>query len=178
MTIWINKDNMAVKFGRDEAQKVAGGEVQSFGNKHVIEFDFPYTEVQSATKAIVGSVANPGALGVILPKGLYIDYLEIEATEAFTSSGTIGSSTLELGLVKASDRTTDYDADGLTSTSFVGSAFDTAGEFTQMKIGTTGYGSAIGTTLTEDVIVSALNSQHSSHPYIGGKMKVRVIGHY
>lgn len=176
---WMNKDNLYVKFGREEAMKVPGGEYQGGDGRHVYEFVIPYTEVQSASKVILGSVANPGALGVVLPKGLFIDEVVAEAEVAFTSSGTIASSTLQIGLVKASDRTTDYDADGLTSTSYVGSAFDADGETTVFRAGSgTGYGSSIGTALTEDTIVSVMNSQHASHPYSDGRMRVRVIGHY
>ena len=176
---WMNKDNLYVKFGRDEAQKVLGGEFQGSDGRHVFEFVIPYSEVQSATKVILGSVSNPNAFGVVLPKGLFIDAMNTEAEVAFTSSGTIGSSTLQIGLVKASDRSTDYDADGLTSTSFVGSAFDAAGETVNFTAGSgTGYGSALGTALTEDTIVSVMNSQHSSHPYTDGRMRVRVFGHF
>ncbi len=178
MTIWLNKDNLNVKFGRDEANKVLGAEYSVMDGRHIYEFDLPYTEVQSTSAVVIGSVGNPGAIGIVLPKGLYIDEVDVEATTAFQSSGTIGSSTLSIGMVKM-DRSTTYDVDGLTTTSFVGSTIDTAGETTKITVGTTGYGSAIGTTLTEDVILTALNSQHASHPFTtAGVAKVRVIGHF
>lgn len=179
MTITKNADGLFVKYGRDEAMKVQGGEIAIDNGQHLYEFVIPYTEVQSATKSILGSVGNPGIFGVTLPKGLFLDKMETIAEVAFTSSGTIGSSTLEIGLDKASDRSTAYDVDGLTSTSFVGSAFDAAGETTTFTAGVgTGVGSSLGTTLTEDVVVTVLNSQHASHPYTDGRLRVRVFGHY
>lgn len=179
MTITKNADNLFVKYGRDEAQKVLGGEFQGSDGRHIYEFVIPYTEALSATKVILGSVSNPNAFGVVLPKGLFIDALNTEAEVAFTSSGTIGSSNLQIGLVKASDRLTDYDADGLTSTSFVGSAFDGAGETVNFTASSgTGYGSSLGTTLTEDVVISVMNSQNASHPFTDGRMRVRVFGHF
>lgn len=178
MTIWHNADGLDVKFARDEAGKASGGEYNALDGRHVHEFIINASDVQSTTKSILGSL-NGGTLGVVLPKGLFIEKMETVALAAFTSSGTIGSSTLEIGLIKASDRSTDYDVDGLTSTSFVGSAFDTLGETTTFTAGVgTGVGSSIGTQLTEDVIVTVLNSQHASHPYDLGQMRVRVYGYY
>lgn len=179
MTITKNADGLWVKYGRDEAMKTVGGEIAIDNGQHLVEFVIPYTEVQSATASILGTVGNPGSFGIVLPKGMQLDKMECEAELAFTSSGTIGSSTLEIGLVKASDRSTDYDADGLTSTSYVGSAYDALGETTTFTAGAgTGVGSSLGTVLTEDVLVSVLNSQHASHPFSGGRMRVRVFGHY
>lgn len=177
MTIWKNSDLLNVKFGRDEGNKTVGGEYNVLTGQHVFEFDLVWSEVVSTGAVIIGSVANPGSYGITLPKGLFIDEVDVEATTAFTSSGTIGTSTLSMGMVKK-DRTSVYDVDGLTSTSFVGSVIDSAGETTKITVGTTGFGSSIGTALTEDCILTALNSQHASHPFTAGVAKVRVIGHF
>jgi hypothetical protein len=176
---WMNKDNLYVKFGREEAMKVSGGDISPAADRYRYEMQIPYTEVQSATKSILGSVANPGAQGVVLPKGFFIEYAEAVAETPFQSSGTIGSSTMQIGLIKASDRSTDYDAAGVTTAAFVGSVFDSQGERVVITTGVTGKGSAIGTTLTEDVIVSVLNSQHPSHPYTtAGVLKLSIVGYY
>jgi hypothetical protein len=176
--VWTNDDGLRVKFGREEAMKNPSGTIQSYDNATRIEFKVKKEDVQSATKSVLNSVTAAGAQGVVLPKGLFIQSVDVIVTEAFTSSGTIGSSTLQIGLIKASDYSTDYDADGITTTSFVGSVLDAAGETTTIKIGATGCGSAIGTTLTEDVVVSVLNSQHASHPFTDGTAKVVVNGYF
>ena len=178
MTITKNADGLFVKYGRDEAMKTSGGEVSVDNNLHSYAFKLPYSEVQSATKAIVGSVGQPGNFGVVLPKGLTIKEVQIFTDTAMTSSGTIGSATLQLGLDKASDRSTAYDDDGLSTTSLVGSTFDADGETNVIRVGSTGAGSAIGKTLTEDVVITALNSQHASHPLGTGTLDIKVIGYY
>lgn len=178
MTIWHNSDGLDVKFGRDESNKASGGEVQVFGDRVCVELTIPYTEVVTTSPVIVGSVANPGALGVVLNKGLFIEEVSLVAETPFTSSGTIGTSTFVMGLTKTSDRSTQLSATGLTTTSLVGSVMDAQGETTRLIVGSTGAGAYIGTTLTEDVIIDAKNSQNASHPFTAGVLKVRIIGYY
>ena len=176
---WVNSDGQYVKFGSEEGRIARGGEVATFGDKHVYEFVINWTDALSATASILGSASGTltGPFGVMIPKGLFIEEVEIVAEEAFTSSGTIGSSTMVIGLVRE-DRTTTYDVDAFTSTSFVGGVFDAAGEKTVIRIGSTGVGSAVGTALANDGLVIVANSAHASHPYTAGKMVVRVWGYY
>lgn len=171
---WTNSDGLYVKFAKEEGQVASGGDKLTAGGIQVIEVDIPYTELLSATDAIVGSVANPGARGVIVPKGARIMAVETLVTTAFTSSGTIGSSTLLLGLIKASDRSTELDFNGFTTASYVGSKLDAVGERNYQEVGTTGSGALIGTSLSEDGVLSASNSAHASHPYTAGEVKVRI----
>lgn len=175
---WINKDGLNVKFAREEANKVSGGDVTPHGDRYRYEMYIPFSEVQSTAQVIAGSVANPGSQGVILPKGFFIEHLETVAETPFTSSGTIGTSTLQIGLVKASDRTTAYSATGLTTASFVGSLIDGQGERQTVQLGSTGCGASVGTLLTEDVVVSAGNTQHASHPFTGGVLKLSILGYF
>lgn len=171
---WMNSDGLYVKFSKEEGQVASGGTVRTAGGVHFIEVDIPYTELASATNAIVGSVANPGALGVVVPEGARIQAVETLVTTAFTSSGTVGTSTLVLGLKKLSDRSTELDHDGFLTTAFVGSKLDAAGERNYQEVGTTGSGALIGTSISENGVLSASNSQHASHPYTAGELKVRI----
>ena len=171
---WMNSDGLYVKFSKEEADVAKGGAVVTAGGLHVVEADIPYTELLSATNAIVGSVGNPGAFGIRVPEGARIQAVETLVTTAFTSSGTIGTSTLVLGLKKASDRSTELDHDGFLTTSFVGSKLDAVGERNYQEVGTTGSGALIGTTISETGVLSASNSQHASHPYTAGVVKVRI----
>lgn len=177
MTMWMNADGLAVKFAGDLGDTNKGGTYAIDGNRHVCEFIIDYTDLLSATAAVLGSVAatEDGAFGVVIPKGANIEEIQTIALTAFTSSGTIGSATLEIGLKKASDRSTAYDADGLTTTAFVGSVFDATMENTVIRVGSTGAGSAIGVPLTENAIIAVRNSAHATHPYTAGKLKVRVM---
>jgi len=174
---WLNADGLYVKFSVEEADVAAGGAFNVDGATKEIEVDIPYTEMASATAAIVGSVGNPGARGVQLPKGALIEKVTFIVTTAFTSSGTIGSATVLLGTKEASDRSTEADHDGLSTTAATGTALGlaTAGSVTELVQGSTGHGADVGgAALTENQILVAANSAHASHPFTAGELKVRI----
>lgn len=171
MGTWLNDDGLFIRYGSEEAANARGGEI-SMPNQHVVEFDIDYTDALSATAAILGRA--DGSYGVKVSEGARIEEVEIVVLTAFTSSGTIGSATLEIGLKKVSDET-DLDADAFTTTSFVGSSLDAVGEKTVIRVGSTGAGSALGTTLSESGLVAVRNSAHASHPFTAGKARVRVV---
>lgn len=175
---WVNSDGLVVRFGSDEGDKILGGSISTRDGKVMYEINIPYTEIASATDAVVGSVSGTsnGSRGVMLPKGLRIEAIETLVTAAFTSSGTVTSSTLVLGLKKASDLSTELDHDGFLTSSFVGSKLDAVGERNYQEVGTTGSGALIGTTLSENGVLSCSNSAHASHPYNGGALRVRIFG--
>lgn len=171
--VWLNNDGLRVKFGKEEGATNRGGNI-SKDDKNVVEFDVLYTDALSATGAPIGT--SGGAAGVIVPKGARIEAVETVVITPFTSSGTIGSATLVLGLKRTTDYSTDIDADAFTSTAFVGSLFDAAGERQYLVPGSTGAGSSIGTTIsTYNGVVTASNSAHASHPFTAGKLRVRVF---
>jgi hypothetical protein len=174
--VWSNSDSLQVRFGTETAQPAQGGEVVNFGGQHVFTAVIKYTDMLSATAAIVDGV-TAGALGIKIPKGLYVEEVEVLAEAAFTSSGTIGTSTMVLGLIRE-DRSTVYTANGFTTTSFAGGSFDAAGEKTVLRVGSTGAGAFIGTALANDGYLVAANSQHGSHPFTAGKAKVTIKGYY
>lgn len=174
MATWMNTDGLFVKLGTSEADVAIGGHYEIDGGRLMAEAIIDYTELLSATSAIVGSIGKPGSFGLVMPKGARIEAVETIANTAFTSSGTIGSATLELGLKKASDRSTALDHAGFLTTSFVGSSFDVVGERNYIVPGSTGAGALIGTDLSENGVLCARNSQHASHPYTAGQLKVRI----
>jgi len=176
-TLGVNDDGLRIKFGTQEADKAAGGFSRTGGDHEYVEFDIDYTEVLSATDAIVGSVGNPGAFGVELPEGARLLKVETEVETAFTSSGTIGSATMLIGTKKSSDRSTELDHNGLLTASATGTALGlaTVGTTTTIGVGDTGAGAQLGTTLAEDGVITASNSAHGSHPYTAGKLRVRVF---
>lgn len=182
--MWTNSDGLTVKFGTEEAATSRGGHYGTDDQgRHVIEFDISWQDLLSATAAILGSVATDedpytGSQGVAIPKGFIPEFMETTAIEAFTSSGTIGSATLEIGLIAADDRSSAVDADAFTSTSFVGSSWDAIGENVLMKVGTTGAGSQWGVAVAENSLIAVRNSAHATHPLTAGILRCRLVGRY
>lgn len=176
MAGWMNSDGLYVKFGSDEGDLSRGGHFAVDDNYHICEFIVSYNDLLSDTSAVLGSAlkSTDGSFGVVMPASAYIEEVEVLAQEAFTSSGTIGSATFELGLKKASDRSTELDDNGFLTTSFVGSSFDAVGEKTVVRIGTTGAGALIGTALSENGVITCRNSAHATHPYTAGKFRIRI----
>jgi hypothetical protein len=176
----MNSDGLYVKFGLEEGKSALGGEYSKDGNIHEYEVTINYTEVLSATAAIIDGGSAVGPFGVVIPEGLKITEVETFVATAFTSSGTIGSATLVMGLVKASDRSTELDLDGFTTSSFVGGAFDAVGETTLIRTGTTGAGAFLtaAATISENGVFVAANSAHASHPFTAGKLIVKIRGYY
>lgn len=177
---WLNDDGLYVKFGLEEASKARGGDVRTVDGTYKLQFIVDYTDVLSATEVLYDNRTSTqsGTLGVLVPKGMHIRGVEFEVVDAFTSSGTIGTSTFVMGLIKASDRSTALDADGFTTTSFTGGSLDVDGERTYLDGAATGNGALIGTEITEDGLVCLANSQHVSHPFNGGRVRVTIHGTY
>jgi len=175
---WLNTDGLYIKYGTEETAVSRGGEVE-FDGSHQYHFYVDYTDALSTTNTIVGTASGTeiGSQGPFLPKGLRITQVAVFTETAFTSSGTIGTSTFVLGLIRE-DRTTELDFDGLTTTSFVGSVIDTQGETTDVRVGTTGAGALIGTTLANDGLLCVANSQHASHPFTAGRARIVISGYY
>lgn len=177
---WMNNDGLFVRFGKEEAANARGGEISS-SDKHNIEFQINYYDVLSATASVLGSASGSptttpiGTFGVVVPEGARIEALEIIVKTPFTSSGTIGSSTLVIGTKKASDRSTELDHDGFTTTSFVAGVLDAAGERTYIVPGVTGAGDDYGTTISENAVICVANSAHASHPYTAGVALCRLF---
>jgi hypothetical protein len=175
---WQNSDGLYVKFGLEEGRVALGGEAPRANDIVEIVATIDYTEAQSATYAIVDGGSALGPQGIVVPEGLRVKEVEVFTQTAFTSSGTIGSATFSLGLKKRSDRSTELDHDGLTTASFVCGVMDAAGETTVVRIGTTGVGALVGTTLSEDGVLVVANTAHASHPFTAGKARVIIRGYY
>ncbi len=179
---WTNNDGLYIKYGTEEAAVARGGEYAvGEGADMVYEFAVNRADLLSATPTILGDASGTenGSFGVMLPKGLRIKEVETFVETAFTSSGTIGSATLVLGL-KREDRSTELDHDGLTGTAFTGTVagLATAGSTTVVRIGSTGVGALVGTTLANDGLVVVSNSAHGSHPLTAGRAIIRVRGYF
>lgn len=182
--MWINSDGLTIKFGTEEAAVARGGTYsQDDQGRHVIEFTIDWRDLLSATANVLGNVATvaqpiTGSEGVIVPRGFIPEFMETTALVAFTSSGTIGSATMEIGLTRASDRSTVLNAAAFTTTGFVGGVWDATNENVLVKTGTTGAGSQYGVAVTEKGLVAVRNSAHATHPLTAGVLKCRLVGRY
>lgn len=167
---WVNGDGLYVKFGVEEGKAAVGGEVRPSDDMYTLEFIIDYTEVGSATAAIVDGGSARGPFGIVIPEGVRLQEMEVLTITAPTSSGTVASSTLVIGTNLASDRTTAQDVDLLATSSFViGTVLESVGEAVILKPGATGAGVGYGTTTTAAGVIVAANSAHASHPYTAGR---------
>ena len=178
---WTNSDGLRVKFGAEEGSVAKGGEVMTMDNICSIHFNILAADMQSATAAILGSVGGTtynGSNGIQVPEGARILGLDVLTQTAFTSTGTIATASLQIGLKKWSDFSTELDHDGFATTSFVGDRMDAVGERTYIEVGTTGAGALIGTTLSEDGVISVTAAGHATHPFAAGVLKCRLDYYY
>lgn len=173
MGTWTNSDGLYIRYGSDEAETAVGGQYSTDGSLQEVEVVLPYTDFDSATYSLPHSTDSFGA---VLPKGARLEEIETVVETAFTSSGTIGSSTFSVGLKKASDRSTELDHDGLLTASATGTALGlaTVGTKTTVKVGSTGAGALLGTTLSENGVLVFSNTAHGTHPHTAGRIRVRI----
>jgi len=172
MGSYVNSDGLFVRIGTSEATVMKGGAKPVKSGNHEIEFELTAADIASATAAIPGS----DAFGVVIPKGARIEEVETVVQTAFTSSGTIGSATVVLGLKSAADRSTDLSTTALTAATATGTVLGlaTVGSKTVIRVGSTGVGAYVGTTLAANGVVAVANSTHATNPLAAGVLKVRV----
>ena len=186
---WTNSDGLYIKYGGEEVAIARGGEY-AVGQGANLVYEFAINggtlasgkgDVLSATYGVLGEATGTetGSFGVVLPKGLRITEVETFVETAFTSSGTIGSAVMSVGL-KREDRTTELDHDGLLATGFTGTVggLATAGSMITTRVGSTGAGALIGTTLANDGVIVVANTAHATHPFTAGRLIVRVRGYF
>jgi hypothetical protein len=177
MGVSVNSDGLVVRYGADEGDRALGGELKTFGPERIVTAKIKYTDALSTTAKLIGNgtATNDGTVGIVIPKGARIKAVEIIVKTAFTSSGTLASATLPIGLIKASDRSTTLDLTAFTTTAFVGSNLDTAGKRSFLTIGSTGVGTQVGATISENGYLVVANSTHGTNPYTAGEIQLNVI---
>lgn len=161
MGIWYNNDGLRIKLGVDEAKVTRGGEYSTMGEFREYEVRFGLTAL-ATTEAIQ-------AYGVLVPAGFFIEEVEVVASVAATSGG---SATLDVGLIRQ-NTTTTYDDDGLVAALAL-TAIDAAGEKTVLRVGSTGAGAFIGTTLANTGLITA---SYNTAAFTAGEVTVRVKGY-
>lgn len=171
----VNADGLFLKFGLEEAASSKGGTYSTLGPLEVTEYKVDYTDIQSATTTAATRLgAVTGTVGIQLPRGAIVEKIEFVVETAFTSSGTLASGTLVLGMI-ADDYTVVTSTNGLTTASLTaaGLVLQTVGTETVIKVGSTGAGTFLGTALAASGYPAISNSTHASNPYTAGKLAIR-----
>lgn len=155
---YLNNDGLYIKTGTDKAIAHTAGEYRYDGPLHVIEGKITLASLGTA-RSILDDVTA-------VPSGSRIEEVEIVNETAATSGG---SATLNLGLVRT-DRTTTYDDDGFVAALALAS-FDAAGEKTVLRVGSTGAGAFLGTSL---VNAGLLCADYDTAAFTAGVLKFRI----
>lgn len=159
MGTWSNSDGLYIKFGTDEATLTKAGEYNVLGPLHTVELTIDALTALTTTAVIQSDTA-------IIPDSARIEEVEVVVETAATSGG---AATLDIGLVRT-DRTTAYDDDGLV-VALALTSIDAAGEKTVLRVGSTGAGALIGTTLANPGLLVA---SYNAAAYTAGKVIIRV----
>lgn len=120
MGTWQNDDGLFLKYGVSETTVDLGGELDTGGNE-LSEFkvEFDYSDLAAyGTEKIMSD-------GLVIPDNFWLKSAELYVQEAFDSSGD--SATLTIGLIRAQDRSTAIDADGIDAT-IAETAIDAVGD--------------------------------------------------
>lgn len=162
MPTWKNNDGLLVKFGTSEGQVDLGGQFgEDSGSTRITEVKLGYTDVAS-TDTIPGS-----GTGTVFPLGARIEKVEVVVETGVTSGG---AATVDVGLVRQSDRTTAISATGLVA-AMPKASVDTAGKAVTLIAGSTYAGTLIGTNLA---YAGILTCKYNTAALTAGKVIVRV----
>lgn len=173
MGTWQNADGLWVRLGPDEADLASGGAYQFNGNVHEYEFVLNWNDFNNTTPAVPRSTDS---FGPMIPAGARLEEIEFLVQTAFTvSAGTVAAGTLQVGLLK-NDRLTTLNLTALTAATATGTVLGlgTVGTKTVIRVGSTGAGALLGTTLAEQGVVCAANTTHGTNTYNAGAVRVRV----
>lgn len=158
---WMNSDNLYLKYGPDKATAKIGGEYRKSGNIREVEVKLTLSNL-TETETIVDD-------GVFLPAGA-----RIQEVELLTHTAAATGVAVDIGLIKASDRSTEIDYNGLVNAE-VTADMNAAGEknvLTEATIGASGAGALVGTTLAYTGLISA--SRTTSTAFTAGVLYVRI----
>lgn len=162
---WRNADGLIVYFGPKEGQAGNGGEYKTYGPTRQIESIFDLTGLTST--------AQYWDQHFEIPKGAFVESVEVEVLVAATSGG---SATLNIGLA-GSDQSTNLSDTALVSALAL-TSINTAGQKVTLVAGSTGAGSSIGTALpgsTSTAINEGLvTAKWGTAAFTAGRIAVRV----
>lgn len=153
---WTNPDGLHSKFGTERGIATKAGEYRTAGALREIELRIDLATLTEAE--------------VIQSDVTFFPKLRIEEIEIVCHTAGATGTAIDIGLVRT-DRTTVIDADGLVA-ALATTAFDAAGEKTVLRIGSTGAGALIGTTIANVGHITA--SRTTATAYTAGVIFVRI----
>jgi hypothetical protein len=154
---WLNADSLYLKRGVEKTVANKAGEYRFDGPLHCEEVVINLTAV-GTNSTILSDVTA-------IPAGVRIEEVEVVVTTAATGATAV----LNVGLIRT-DRTTVYDADGFIAALAL-TAIDAAGEKTVLRVGSTGAGAFIGTTLANTGLLVA---DWDTAAFTAGQIVVRI----
>lgn len=160
MTVTNNADNLAWKYGLDEAVIGRAGE-------YVTNGPLRYIEVTINDMTVLGTSAAIMDNGVIFPINVRIEKVDVMTITACTGTGAV----LNVGLVRNSDRSTAIDADGFVAALPL-TSLDAAGEITSLVVGSSYAGSSIG--LTTATYPGLITADYDTAAFTAGKVAIRI----
>jgi hypothetical protein len=173
MGTWQNPDGLWIRLGQDEAEIALGGQYGDQTDLATIEFDLAWNDFNNTTAAVPRS---SDSFGIAIPNGARIEEVETVVRTAFTvSAGTVAAGTLQMGLLQ-NDRSTVISNNNLLTSSATGTqlGLGTVGTKVVTRVGSTGAGAALGTTLSQQGIVCVANTTHGTNSYNAGLLRVRI----
>jgi hypothetical protein len=160
MARWLNSDGLDIPMGVTEADVGKAGEYSTVGPQRMIEVKIP-------DLTDLGTSAAIQDYSVWVPKGAFIEKVELVADTAATSGG---AAVLNVGLIR-SDQTTELDYDGFIAAAAI-TTFDADGDTVEYIQGSTGHGALIGTTLAFNGLVTA---DYDTAAFTAGAVTIRVF---
>ena len=166
---YVNSDGLLIKTDGEEGITQKGGLYPATNNPvpNVAELVVDFGDIP--VSAAIPGRSSRGAYGVVIPKGVRIERVEVVAETAATSGG---AATLDVGLVRLNG-TVELDYNGLVAALPLAN-INVAGEVNLLTPGVTSAGALVGTTLTEAGILTV---NYGTAAFTAGKIKVRISFH-
>lgn len=160
---WINSDNLPVYWPGDAGTVARGGEVD-FDGRHMTEVTINLATLPTAASGNEQIVHET----LTIPSGAFIEQVDVFVVKEPTTSG---SPNLDLGLVKASDRTTEIDFNGLLAATDTWETGTDLGSLVTYVKGSTEVGALVGTRLTYTGLITA---SPDTADWTAGVIRVRI----
>lgn len=165
MSTWFNSDDLLVKYGPNSFKSTSkgGSFATSVAGENIVELTIDLTGLADAN-AIMNDVVR-------IPASALVTKVEIVATTAATGANAV----LDLGVVSATDRSSDADDDYFTA-AVAQTSIDVLGDVVTLTQGVATHGVGIGavvnaTTYPHGVLVTA---GYDTAAFTAGEVKVRI----
>lgn len=160
---WFNSDNLAVYWPKDSGTVTRAGQRAYNAGRHETFVKIDLTTIAAFDSSNHTIVAET----VTVPAGAFLEDVEV-----FVLKETAGvNANLDLGFVKASDRSTEVDFNGLLAAADAFNGGTDLGTYTKFNVGTTEAGALIGTRLAYTSLITA-NAETAN--FSAGIIEVRI----